>query len=183
MTAALTYRVRMLVSVSALAIAAVAAAWTLNAKDDVPTPVTESPFARLPSAPIRTPLSPAATFAAIADRPLFSPTRRPAQPAPRPAAPAAQIQPAAPPALSVTLTGIIISPEGSSAILRRADGTSKTVTEGETVDGWVLKAVVPDQALFSYGTAIVELPFPVRQPSAGGMTASTTPGAPVRRRR
>jgi len=183
MTATLAYHVRVLVPASALMIGAIAVAWTFSAVDDVPAQATESPFARSVSASKQPPLPPAAAFAAIADRPLFSPSRRPAQPIGPPAAPVTQIQPAAPPALSVTLTGIIISPERRAAILRRADGTSKAVLEGETVNGWLLKVVAPDQAQFSYGAATVELPFPIHQSSGDGTTASTAPGTIVRRRR
>ena len=152
--------------------------------DEPSTVETERRY--IPPAPTqsRPVLDPVATFATIVERPLFSPNRRPAQPPPpQPAASASKIQQAPPPALSATLVGVFISPGTGSAIVRLANGKSSSLSEGETVDGWVLRRVTPDLAQFTHGTTTVELTFPVHDASTAGASTPATPGAPVRRRR
>lgn len=152
--------------------------------DEPSTAVTEGRYILPAPTQGRPVLDPAATFATIVERPLFSPSRRPAQPPPpQPAASAAKVQQAPPPALSATLVGVFISPGAGSAIVRLANGKSSSLSEGETVDGWVLKRVTPDLAQFTDGTRTVELTFPVHDASAAGASTPATPGAPVRRRR
>jgi hypothetical protein len=176
-------RIPVLVPILALFVASVVFGGTFTA-EDTPAIATEPGFVLSPSTPSRPALDSAATFATIVERPLFSPNRRPAQqPPPQPAAPAAKAQQVAPPALSATLVGVFISPEVSSAIVRLANGKTASVSEGDMVDGWVLKRVTPDLAQFDYGTATIELTFPVHEAAATGVSISTTPGAPVRRRR
>jgi len=122
----------------------------------------------------------ASNFEAIAERPLFSQTRRPAPPKPPPAA--TEIKQEPPPPLAATLLGIVISPSARSAVVRLTRGKTVTVAEGEFVDGWELKRVMPDLARFQYKTATAELSFPIHQALASQTSSSNAPGALVRRR-
>ena len=123
-------------------------------------------------------LKPAADYAAIAERPLFQPSRRPATP---PAPKAAQVvaeavvtQPAAPPApavpppvlVPVTLLAVVISDNKREAVFGLAGGKSSTLAEGESLDGWTLASVLPDRVVFRLAAIEKEVTFPVGQSTA-----------------
>jgi hypothetical protein len=128
-------------------------------------------------------LAPVSAFAGIVERPLFAPTRRPLPQSP----PVAAIVEAKPPAvstptLSAALVGVLISPDGRFAVLRWPDGKSTTVAEGAAVDGWLLKQVMPDRALFISGSTSAEVTFPTYQALRTVAVATGRPAALIRRR-
>jgi hypothetical protein len=126
-------------------------------------------------------LAPIATFAAIAERPLFAPNRRPLSQAPA-AVPTSQISPPPPPPkLSATLVGVLISPTERFVVLRWPDGKNATVAEGGAVEGWLLKQIMPDRASFVSGTTNAEITFPVH-PLTTAESSATSPVVPTRRR-
>ena len=84
-------------------------------------------------------------FAAMVDRPLFSPTRRP-PPAPiaMPAVAAAPPAPPAPAMPDVALSGVIAGGGGGVALLRRPqDAAPIRLRLGGQVDGWTLAEIRP----------------------------------------
>ena len=80
---------------------------------------------------------PLAAYAAVVERPLFSPTRRP----PVVAAP----DEAAPPARrdELTLRGVMLAPHKRVALIEieGADEEARWLAEGETLQGWTIAAV------------------------------------------
>jgi len=162
-----------------LAVAALAQVADLMAPGNGPLQLPELSPPRLPAATTRE-LAPIEGFAAIAERPLFAPSRRPAPQAPSLGTVAAAPMNAAP--LSVVLIGVLLSPRRHSAVLRLADGKNKTLAEGDSIDGWKLERVLPDRASFQSGETRVELLFPLHQASAAAANAApATRFAPARR--
>jgi hypothetical protein len=183
----MTARMRRLIASAGVLAMAAALTALLAVDEDAPSAATIAggiPSAR-PAAGNRM-LPPAAAFAAIAQRPLFLPSRRP-EPAtpPLPVQAERPAQPAAPPALSATLVGVLLSPSGRSAIVRLADGKSATVPEGGTIQGWTLEQVSPDGVLFVWGATRIDLAFPTHQagPSPGAAHGQSVADIAVRRRR
>jgi general secretion pathway protein N len=161
---------------------AIAFTWMISAEDEAPAAVP--PAASLPTAPKMPSRELGSEFREISQRPLFSRSRLPAPPKlpePAPASTPAQHEPA--PTFSVTLAGVLISPDRRSAVVRLASGKTTTVAEGETVDGWKLERVAPDLALFRYRAATVELSFPVHQASVRGTNTAAPLNLPALRRR
>ncbi len=80
---------------------------------------------------------PLAAYAAVVERPLFSPARRPAVVAPPDAA--------APPARSdeLTLRGVMLAPHKRVALIEieGADEEARWLAEGETLHGWTIEAI------------------------------------------
>jgi hypothetical protein len=120
-------------------------------------------------------LKPVEAYAAIADRPLFQPSRRPAvPPPPKPAPAVAQAAPVAPappppppappPVLApMTLLAVVISAGKREAVLGLSGGKSSTLAEGDSLDGWTLVRVLPDSVVFRIAETEKELTFPVGQ--------------------
>jgi hypothetical protein len=148
------------------------------------------PPVTVPNVPVKKTqgLSPIGAYAVIAERPLFSTSRRPALP-PSPVLAqtkvAASISPPIPP--PTTLLAVLIGPNYRAAILRFASGQSRTIAEGEVIDGWTLRRVTEDAVVLHGVSSDAVVTFPTPQtPSAraaapimGAMAAST----PLRRRR
>ncbi|HSA80700.1 MAG TPA: hypothetical protein VLE23_07735 [Geminicoccaceae bacterium] len=95
--------------------------------------------------------SPAALdlFSAVIERPVFSPTRRPAEEPPPPAperAPVVQNP-------RFSLVGIIISEMGRFVLAMPEGGVGGVmrVGEGRSIDGWTVARVEPDRAVFRQG--------------------------------
>ena len=121
------------------------------------------------------PLKPVEAYAAIAERPLFQPSRRPAVPPPPPAplpvraAAAAPLPPPPPPPppapvlAPMTLLAVIISADKREAVLGLSGGKSSTLAEGEALDGWTLTKVLPDRVVFRIAETEREVAFPVTQ--------------------
>jgi len=83
--------------------------------------------------------------AAILERPLFSPGRRPPSPAPAAAAPAPPPAYVAPPP---RLSGVLIGPHGRSAIFAGEDGgKSVSVTEGGRIGAFIVQAIEAGQVM------------------------------------
>jgi hypothetical protein len=135
----------------------------------------------LPTATARQ-IGPIEAYAAIGERPLFQPSRRPAPPPPRPdpiaaatAAPAAPVRPPAPaPVLApMMLRAVILSNRKREAVLVQPNGTASTLAEGDTVDGWTLVQVLPDRVVFRRNEQEQDIGFPVTQTQA--KPAAATP--------
>lgn len=83
-----------------------------------------------------TALPPLASFAATVERPLFSPSRRPAANAPTAAAPAAESR--------YRLIGIVASATKKTAFI--ADSARRAqITVGDAFDGWTVKEIGQDR--------------------------------------
>ncbi len=108
----------------------------------------------------------AADAAAIAEHPLFFPSRRPwVAPAQNPLPPPAAAPDRAPPS-GYTLIGVILGDAVRRAVLRRADAQkTMIVSEGEDVDGWTLRAIRPDGLRFEANGAAYEMAFPGPRPA------------------
>jgi hypothetical protein len=174
---------RLLASVGVLAFATGLTAW-LAVDGELAAPQSPEMTAALAAAASESRvLAPMSAFAAIADRPLFAPTRRPLS-QPPPTAPMVETKPppVMAPTLSAALAGVLISPDGRFAVLRWPDGKSTTVAEGAAVDGWLLKQVMPDRAVFISGSTSAEVAFPAAQVLRTAAAATIRPAIPVRRR-
>lgn len=125
-------------------------------------------------------------YAAIAERPLFSPTRRPVT------APlqAGTSQPRKSLAKFVLSGIIIVSPEEKIALLREAKSPdTQRLSEGQEIAGWRIEKILPDRVILVSGdeTAEIELwserqppPRQTRQPGQPGQTGR--PSRPSRPR-
>lgn len=108
-------------------------------------------------------------FEGIIDRPVFSPSRRPAPPpppTPSRATPSASMPPSPPqpPPLALDLVGIATDPERRVALLRsRQSGLILVLAEGEAVEGWILRRVSSDRAEFHYGLSEAIVTFPASE--------------------
>jgi hypothetical protein len=174
---------RLLASVGVLALATGLTAWLAVDGELVRPQSPEMTAAPAATASESRVLAPMSAFAAIADRPLFAPTRRPLPQSP-PVAPIVEAKPppVPTPTLSAALVGIVISPDGRFAVLRWPDGKSTTVAEGAAVEGWLLKQVMPDRALFVSGSTSTEVTFPAHQDLRTVAVAAGRPVTPIRRR-
>ncbi|MFQ6017529.1 MAG: hypothetical protein ACE5KF_04980 [Kiloniellaceae bacterium] len=95
----------------------------------------------LPAAPEYA-MPPFDTFAAVVERPIFSPTRRPPPESERTVE-------APPPELDLVVVGIIISAEEPIAIVFPKNGKSFVrLAEGDDFLGWTVVAIEPDRVTF-----------------------------------
>lgn len=121
----------------------------------VPSP-PGAPPAMLSSAPVIVATEPLRDYAEVIERPLFTPSRRPASttpsapsrtaPAPRPAAPP-------PPALptDLTLVGTVLAPPEKVALLRQGRQPARRVREGEVFVGWIVGEIGDSGVTLSSG--------------------------------
>jgi hypothetical protein len=80
------------------------------------------------------------SFASVSERPLFSPTRRPA----------ARSADNAGAWSSFVLAGIIITPQSREVLVSHGKPpTIAHLAEGQTIDGWTISAIYPDHVVFS----------------------------------
>jgi general secretion pathway protein N len=106
---------------------------------------------------------PLRSLQAARDRPLFSPSRRPARavstaPTPQPAKTAVMRQPDQP---ELDLLGVIIgSGEGYAVFLDNATHAVIRLKTGDGEDGWILRSVAEREAVLekNHQTAVVRLP-------------------------
>jgi hypothetical protein len=102
----------------------------------------------LPPKPV---LSPAALdlFSAVIERPVFSPTRRPAEPPSPPSPEPAPVEQDP----EFSLAGIIISEHGRFvlAVTKGGRGDVVRVGEGRSIDGWTIARVEPERAVLRRG--------------------------------
>lgn len=109
------------------------------------------------------PARPDIYYAAIIERPLFSPTRRPLEPdqsiqslsvaAPQPIPPA---NPVARPE-GLVLSGVLGQDTDRSAFLTRPGGTGEWFRVNDAIDGWNIAEIGPDWATLTAGDTIVRL--------------------------
>lgn len=132
----------------------------------------------------------AAATLAVAERPLFSPARRPPPPPPPPAPPP-------PPDPLQTLQVVGVAGTGASAsILARLDGKVRRIASGESVGEWQLKSASDREVVFDRkgelrafrltaapltnapGTApVFRAPTPPMPPPSTAPSAATAPAA------
>jgi hypothetical protein len=95
----------------------------------------------------------AAELAGVVQRPLFSPTRRPAEPAPPVPAPVAVSVP--PPKIDTgqyRLMGVVIEGDTKLAVLRAVRGNGVfRASEGERIEEWTVVAIEPAAVLLRQG--------------------------------
>jgi hypothetical protein len=107
------------------------------------------------------------TYPAIAEHPLFYPTRQPWAPTPAPAAAATTAQTRPAPLANYTLGGVVITDAIRVALLKSSN-TAKTIalTEGRELDGWTLREIGRERLRFESGGATYEMRFPLAQKHA-----------------
>ena len=147
-----------------LLLAVMTAVWQLAVPIELPV------SAPLPSPPAATPPAAASVAAvssaypAIAEHPLFFPTRQPwAPPVPKaaPPVPPAPVPAAAHPLKKYQLVGVMISEGARTALIMPSDG-GKTVfiSEGQQLNGWTLREITREALHFESGDAAYDLKFP-----------------------
>jgi general secretion pathway protein N len=117
-----------------------------------PVPATRPPAAppANPPAPALAALAPLANYAAIVERPLFSPSRRPAPGAPSALGPSVESR--------YRLLGIVATGTKKKAFI--ADGARRSeIAEGETLDGWTVQEIGRDRVRLTSpsGEALLKL--------------------------
>lgn len=126
-----------------------------------PVPATR-PLATVPAsapAPALAPLPPLASFSAIVERPLFSPSRRPPPGATTASGPLV--------ASRYRLLGVVATGPKKRAFL--ADGARHVdIAEGDRLDGWTVKQIGADSVLLSSpeGEAVLQLKPAAAEPPA-----------------
>lgn len=111
-------------------------------------PATTLSAAVVPSLPAPAPswaMPPAAAFAPIVARPLFSEGRRPPPEVTPAAAAAVELR-----ALSLAVTAIILAPDRRLAVVETAPGKAQTQTLsiGDAIDGWQLVEIAAEHLVF-----------------------------------
>ena len=155
-TAPLSWRA-VLVLMAALA---VAAEWIMPRElaEYMPAPAaaSDAPPAGSPAA-----ARAAATYAAIAEHPLFYPTRQPWAPPPAAETKAPLPQAATVPLANYVLAGVVITNANRVALLKSST-TAKTLTltEGRDLDGWTLREISREGLRFESGGATYDMRFP-----------------------
>jgi hypothetical protein len=97
-------------------------------------------------------LPPLATYAAVVERPLFSPSRRAPQ-LPEPVKRARRAPP-----LKATLKGVVLAPQRRTALIEiEGANEPRWVAEGQQIEGWTLEAVLAGQIVLRHGDASREL--------------------------
>jgi hypothetical protein len=116
------------------------------------------------NAPASDAVTPSVTpsYAAIAEHPLFYPSRMPWVPPPPPQPEPVSTAPS--PLTNYALVGVIVSGHTRSALIK-PPGANKTITleEGQELDGWTLQQITRDRLHFAAGSASYEMAF--RKPS------------------
>jgi hypothetical protein len=146
-----------------LLLAVLTALWQLAMPIELPVSAPPpSPPAAMPPAASVAAVSPA--YPAIAEHPLFYPTRQPwAPPAPKaaPPAPPAPVPRAVHPLQKYQLVGVVISEGARSALLKPSDGgKTVTISERQQLNGWILREITRDALHFESGDAAYDLTFP-----------------------
>jgi len=125
-------------------------------------------------------------YAALRERPLFSPDRRPPAPPrvePPPPPPAAPPPPEPVPVATSPgweLIGVVRSPRVNSAMFRAPGEPAFSLRQGESRDGWILSEVGRFEVSLQNTAGRAKVRFPSsdeRQASRGGMMPGIMPGA------
>jgi general secretion pathway protein N len=102
-----------------------------------------------------------AAFAAISERPLFTPSRRPAEAGVSPAT-----EPEATPLPAFVLRGVVHSGKVRRALLETAENAPLLrLREGETLDGWEIVTILPRKMVLRQGEQSLEVPISPPQPA------------------
>ncbi|MGO8914491.1 MAG: hypothetical protein ACLQJR_01125 [Stellaceae bacterium] len=112
-----------------------------------PAAATTPPLPPLPAA-FRLP--PLASYAEVAERPLFSATRQkpPAEPG----------QDLLGKSGSFVLLGVVISEAGRAALVQHGHPVEiARVSEGQAVEGWTVQSILPDRVVLEHGATEYEL--------------------------
>ena len=126
-------------------------------------------------------------FAESLERPLFSPTRRPAPPEAEPEVPPGT------PTGDFILIGVVIGPtERLALVQQKGEPAAIRIALGQIVNGWTLDAVEADRVIFRLGEGVQEVKLRDDVPAQRGKRrpganqaqpaqdqASTPPPAPV----
>ncbi|MGF1631835.1 MAG: hypothetical protein ACFCUT_20350 [Kiloniellaceae bacterium] len=129
-------------------------------------------------------MPPRNTFAQLATRPPFSPSRRPPRAKPAPVPVVQKQEQEAPRPVDepqVTLVGIVINADKSIAMVRKTGVVELLrLGKGETLDGWLVEGVLPNRLVLSHGEKLLELELTEGAQGNGG--ASEAKGATRQRR-
>jgi hypothetical protein len=110
------------------------------------------------------------SYDVISDRPLFSESRRPAEPLPE-----EEADPTSENLRHMSLTGVIITPARKTALIYSQNNPDiVNLQEGQSIEGWRLDKVMHDRIVLSHGEATTEIDIwdltrprpPRRQPAA-----------------
>lgn len=156
-------------------VAAMTAALLVAAELTAPQPLLPELLPRSGAAPLEklaqkptTASSRAVTYAAIAEHPLFYPSRQPWIAPPPPSVgkkTTSQTRPA--PLGNYTLVGIVISDSNRSALLKSSNPPRTIIlSEGQTIDGWTLREISHERLHFDAGDSTYDMSFP-RLPKPG----------------
>lgn len=147
---------------AALAVAAVVVAVLLTIPSEqfgAAEPVSEPTNVRRANEPAaEVPAAPAMDYPAIAEHPLFYPTRKPWTPPPAPPPEPPPVVVAAPsPLTNYFLVGVVVSDSMRSALVRAQANKILTLSEGQEIEGWTLKEITPERLFFTAGAATYEM--------------------------
>ena len=110
----------------------------------MPGTAAKAPKSEPPTAPLAAPVPP--PLAAVYERPLFG---------------AVAAEESATPADAPALIGIVGRlGEDAVALVRTAEGTTRALRIGESVDGWKLASLAIDAAFFTRGAERARVPLP-----------------------
>jgi hypothetical protein len=141
------------------AVAAIAMAAVAQLAMPVRLPAAD-PINATPAAGVRRaapPPHPAGLYSAIAEHPLFSPSRQPYVP-PKASAPAAVAEHSV--LRDYQLLGIVVEGDTRIALLKPPDGHQTIhAVPGQTIAGWKLRQITPQLVEFENGTASLALHF------------------------
>ena len=120
-------------------------------------------------APDETVLAPIERYRVIIERPLFTVDRRPSL--------SETSQIAQSTNFVLSLTGIIVEGQERQAVFRHPDQPRPVrMTVGETQQGWELLRIHDDHVVLQKDTRSLRLTLDYSRPSAGGPSATPTPG-------
>lgn len=114
-------------------------------------------------------------FMATLDRPLFSPSRRPAPPAPK----ESDAKPAPDPLAGLHLYGLYTTEQGPSGMLVRVDGKVRRIGINESLGDWKLQAIREREVVLTRNGEERAIPLAISRPPVagkapvGGATASS----------
>lgn len=106
----------------------------------------------------------------MAERPLFMENRRPGSEVAETAAP-----PPPPTPMNLKLMGIVLAPEGKTALLVDGKGKYKRLKAQDALDGWVLVELGADRVTMQQGDKREDLPLLKKRPK---IAPPPQPGAP-----
>jgi hypothetical protein len=124
-------------------------------------------------------MPPESSFAAVLERPVFSPTRRSLQ--------AGEVKASAAPSVDFTLIGVVITGAERYALVKPSNGDPlERLNVGDELAGWSAVSIGADRVLFRRGTLQKEVVLDYKAPAPPGgprtkrklANASAQPGQP-----